>query len=38
MGSLLKRGGKDADRFAKSLGSGLGRRLTYDELTGRAES
>lgn len=30
-----ERGGKDADRFSKTLGSVAGRRLTYDELTGK---
>lgn len=29
-------GGQDADRFAKTLGAVAGRRLTYDELTGKA--
>ena len=29
---------KDADRFKKALGSVAGRRLTYRELTGNAES
>jgi len=27
--------GKDAERFAKTLGSVAGRRVTYDELTGK---
>ncbi|QIN82738.1 IS1595 family transposase [Rubrobacter tropicus] len=31
------REGKDADRFAKALGNVAGRRLTYDELTGKTE-
>ncbi|MBA2713412.1 MAG: hypothetical protein H0U55_07660 [Rubrobacteraceae bacterium] len=30
-----ERDGKDADRFAKTLGSVAGRRVTYDELTGK---
>lgn len=30
-----ERDGKDADRFSKTLGSVAGRRLTYDELTGK---
>lgn len=29
-----EREGKDADRFAKTLGSVAGRRLTYSELIG----
>jgi hypothetical protein len=29
------RRGEDADRFAKALGNVAGRRLTYDELTGK---
>jgi len=33
-----ERDGKDTDRFAKTLGSVAGRRLTYDELTGKAGS
>ena len=28
--------GEDKDRFAKTLGSVVGRRLRYDELTGKA--
>jgi hypothetical protein len=32
------REGKDADRFAKALGSVAGRRLTYEELTGKAST
>ncbi len=32
------REGKDADRFVKALGSVAGRRLTYDELTGKTEA
>ena len=32
-----EREGRDAERFAKALGSVAGRRLTYDELTGNAE-
>ncbi len=31
-----KRVGEDKDRFAKTFGRVAGRRLTYDELTGRA--
>ena len=31
-----ERGGEDRDRFAKTLGSVAGRRLTYDELTGNS--
>ena len=30
--------GQDADRFRKALGSVAGRRLTYDELTGKTVS
>ncbi len=30
-----ERDGEDADRFAKTLGSAAGRRMTYDELTGK---
>ena len=30
-----ERGGKDPDRFSKTLGSVAGRRLTYEELTGK---
>ena len=30
-----EREGKDADRFAKTLGNVAGRRVTYDELTGK---
>ena len=30
-----ERGGEDKDRFAKTLGAVSGRRLTYDELTGK---
>ena len=30
-----EREGEDKDRFAKTLGSVAGRRLTYDELTGK---
>jgi hypothetical protein len=33
-----ERDGKDADRFAKTLGGVAGRRVTYDELTGKAVS
>lgn len=33
-----ERDGKDADRFAKTLGSGSGRRLTYSDLIGEAAS
>jgi hypothetical protein len=33
-----EREGKDADRFAKTLGTVAGRRLTYDELTGKTTS
>jgi hypothetical protein len=33
-----EREGQDADRFKKALGSVEGRRLTYDELTGKATS
>ncbi len=32
-----ERGGEDADRFSKALGTVSGRRLTYDELTGHAD-
>ncbi len=32
-----EREGEDADRFKKALGSVAGRRVTYSELTGRAE-
>src|SRR5215212_4507236 len=31
-----ERDGKDADRFSKALGNVAGRRVTYDELTGKA--
>ena len=31
-----EREGEDKDRFAKTLGSVAGRRVTYDELTGKA--
>jgi len=31
-----EREGEDKDKFAKTLGSAAGRRLTYDELTGKA--
>lgn len=31
-----ERGVEDADRFSKALGTVSGRRLTYDELTGRS--
>jgi transposase-like protein len=31
-----EREGEDKDRFAKTLGSVAGRRLTYEELTGKA--
>ena len=30
-----QREGEDKDRFAKTLGSVAGKRLTYDELTGK---
>jgi transposase-like protein len=30
-----ERGGEDRDRFAKTLGSVTGRRVTYSELTGK---
>lgn len=33
-----ERDGEDNDRFAKALGSVAGRRVTYDELTGKATS
>ncbi len=33
-----EREGKDADRFAKTLGGVAARRVTYDELTGKPES
>ena len=33
-----ERDGKDADRFAKALGSVSGRRLTYSELIGETAS
>lgn len=33
-----ERGGKDADRFAKTVGAVAGRRLMYDELTDKAEA
>lgn len=33
-----EREGEDADRFSKALGLVSGRRLTYDELTGKAET
>jgi transposase-like protein len=33
-----EREGKDADRFSKTLGAVAGRRLTYDELTGKTAS
>jgi hypothetical protein len=31
----LSKGAEDGGRFAKSLGQVAGRRLTYDELTGK---
>ena len=33
-----EREGEDTDRFAKTLGSVAGRRLTYGELTGKTVS
>ena len=33
-----ERDGEDKDRFAKTLGAVAGRRLTYDELTGKTVS
>jgi hypothetical protein len=33
-----EREGEDKDRFAKTLGSVVGRRLTYDGLTGKNAS
>jgi hypothetical protein len=30
--------GEDADMFAKTLGGVAGRRLTYSDLTGKADS
>jgi hypothetical protein len=30
-----RREGEDKDRFAKALGNVAGRRVTYDELTGK---
>lgn len=30
-----EREGEDRDRFAKTVGSAAGRRLTYEELTGK---
>jgi hypothetical protein len=30
-----ERDGEDVDRFAKTLGNVAGRRVTYDELTGK---
>jgi hypothetical protein len=33
-----EREGEDKDRLAKTLGGVVGRRLTYDELTGKTAS
>jgi hypothetical protein len=34
-GVFNEREGEDRDRFAETLGSVAGRRLTYEELTGK---